>query len=168
MEEVFKLVNPMTSTIFWQIVAFLILWAILFRFVLKPVRGVIENREKKIRESIDGAERAREAADRLLEEHKRQLAEAQADAQRIMEQSREIAENVKKEMLARAQDESREMLERAKEEIRREKEKVLTELQEKVIDLTLLTTERVIKKSLTLEDHLDLVRDALSEVSLDK
>jgi F-type H+-transporting ATPase subunit b len=158
----------MSSTIFWQIVAFLILWAILFRFVLKPVRGVIENREKKIRESIDKAERAREAADRLLEEHKRQLAEARADAQRIMEQSRQMAENVRKEMLARAQDESREMLERAKEEIRREKEKALMELQEKVIDLTLLTTERVIKKSLALEDHIDLVKDALSEVSLDK
>ena len=37
MEEVLQILNPMTSTMFWSIVVFVILVIVLWRFVLKPM-----------------------------------------------------------------------------------------------------------------------------------
>ncbi len=57
MEEVLQILNPMTSTIFWSIVVFVILVVVLWKFVLKPVNNMISKRQEEIREKIDDADR---------------------------------------------------------------------------------------------------------------
>ncbi|MCL5772731.1 MAG: ATP synthase F0 subunit B, partial [Actinobacteria bacterium] len=68
MEELSKILNPMTSTIFWSIVCFLILFFVLWKFVFKPVNKMINERQTEIRKNLDEADRQREEAIKYLEE----------------------------------------------------------------------------------------------------
>ena len=67
MEEVLKILNPMTSTIFWSIVVFVILVVVLWKFVLKPVNNMISKRQEEIRGKIDDADRKSIEASEYLE-----------------------------------------------------------------------------------------------------
>jgi len=66
LEEVIQILNPMTSTIFWSIVVFVIVIIVLWKFVLKPINNMISKRQEEIREKIDNADRQSTEAQKYL------------------------------------------------------------------------------------------------------
>src|SRR6184192_946533 len=72
-----------TGLIFWTVVVFAILLALLWRFGWPALLKTVEDRERRIQQQLEDAERARAEAARLLEEHKRTIAGAKAEAQEI-------------------------------------------------------------------------------------
>ena len=80
LEEVLHILNPMTSTIFWSIVVFVILVVVLWKFVLKPVNNMISKRQDEIREKIDSADHQNEEAQKYLEEQKKNVDKARVEA----------------------------------------------------------------------------------------
>lgn len=127
--------------------------------------SLLKKREENIRESIDEAERTRSEAEKLLEDYRKQLSEARKEAQGIIEQGKKVGESVKAEIVEKANKESQQMIEKARSEIDREKARALADLQARVADLTVLTTSKVIKKSLSKENHLRLIEESLAEVT---
>lgn len=157
--------TPEINQLIYSVVSFFILLFILTRYAFPPIMGMLRKREEKIRESIGEAERTRSEAEKLLEDYKKQLSEARKEAQGIIEQSKKVGESVKAEIVEKANKESKQTIEQAKSEIDREKARALSELQTKVADLTVLTTSKVIKKSLSKENHLRLIEESLAEVT---
>src|SRR3970282_553278 len=77
------LMSPNTGLMFWTLAIFAVLWFILSRFVFPQITGAVEARERALLEAIEGATRDREAAARLLEEHRAKIEEARNEAQRV-------------------------------------------------------------------------------------
>ena len=102
-------------------VIFLALLAVLGKFAWKPILGALEARERRIQDILDAAARDREEAERLMEEHRRQLAEARQQAQQITAEGRQAADRIRQEMLERARAEQEELLARARQELERER-----------------------------------------------
>src|SRR5205823_4678341 len=73
-----------TGLIFWTIVVFGVLLALLWRFGWPAILKTVEDRERRIQQQLEEAERARAEAARLLEEHKRTSASAKGVAQEIL------------------------------------------------------------------------------------
>lgn len=165
-ESLFKipLFKPEPGLMIWTVISFVLLFLVLARVGYKPLLDIIKKREDSIRESIDEAERTRTEAERLLEDYKKQLAQARKEAQSIIEQGKKMGMSVREEIVEKAQKEAQRVVDKAKGEIEREKAKALTELQARVADLTFVTTSKVLKKSLDKEDHLKLIEDSLAEV----
>lgn len=157
--------TPEINQLIYSVISFFVLLFILTRYAFPPIMGMLKKREDTIRESIDNAERTRSEAEKLLEEYKQQLSEARKEARSIIDEGKKLGENVKAEIVEKANNEAREMIEKARSEIEREKTKALSELQAKVVDLTLLTTSKMVKKSLSRENHLHLVEESLAEVT---
>jgi F-type H+-transporting ATPase subunit b len=168
LEALGKILNPLTSTLFWQIIAFIILWILLARFVFKPISNIIKKREEKISASVSEADKLKENAESMLAEYRLKLDEARVEAQTIVEQSRTIGENLKSELVDRAKMESSQMIAEAKKEIERERDKALSSIKENVVDLTLLATEKLIGKAMKEEDHLRLIEESIEEASKTK
>jgi len=57
------------------------------------------------------------------------------------------------------------MIAEAKKEIERERDRALASIKENVVDLTLITTEKLIGKALKTEDHLRLIEESIEEAS---
>ena len=164
MEELSKILNPMTSTIFWAIVCFLILFFVLWKFVFKPVNKMISARQDEIRKNLDEADRQRDEAIKYLDEQKALLEQSKKEAREIVESGRQASRKAQEEMLEASHEKSRQMLDSALEEIKREKEKSLNEVKSRIIDIAMLTTEKIISKSLSEEEHKKLIEESLQEV----
>src|ERR687893_425344 len=86
---------PNTSLIFWEVITFLILLALLYWFVYPPIRDQIRQRQHSIEQAIDEAEKTRREARELLEDYRQQVRRAREEIQREQESAlREMREEV--------------------------------------------------------------------------
>ncbi len=159
--ELFKL-EP--GLMIWTVLSFGLLLLVLATVGYKPILGIIKKREDDIRNSIDEAERVRTEAQQLFDDYKQQLAEARKEAQGIIAQGKAMGDGVRQEAVDRAKKEADEIVTLAKEEISRERAKAVAELEERITDLTILTTAKVVQQTLSGKDHLRLIEDSLAEV----
>src|SRR5436853_7637030 len=90
-----------TGLIFWTIVVFLILLGLLWRLGWPAILKSVEERERRIQQQLDEAERARAEAQRLLEEHRRLAASAKAEAQELIANAKAIADKERATLLAK-------------------------------------------------------------------
>ncbi len=164
MEEVLKILNPMSSTIFWSIIVFVILIVVLWRFIFKPVNNIISKRQTEIQESINSADKQKEEAQKYLEEQKIQLDEAKKEARKIIEDGKTAARKVKGEIEEKALEKSRAIMEAAISEINAEKERSIAEVKNKMVDIALAATEKMIAKNLSEKEHKKLIEETLQEV----
>lgn len=155
-------VNP--GLILWTILTFLILLVILRKLAWTPLLGALTAREENIRTTLEETARAQDEARRLLEENRRQLAEAEAQAQRVIREGREMGERVRAEILEKAQASSRALVDQAREEIRREKDAALGQLRSEVADLAVMAAGKIIDANLDPARHRALVDAALREL----
>jgi len=164
LEEVLKILNPMSSTIFWSIIVFVILIVVLWRFIFKPVNNIISKRQTEIQESINSADKQKEEAQKYLEEQKIQLDEAKKEARKIIEDGKTAAIKVKGEIEEKAIEKSKAIMEAAMSEINAEKERSIAEVKNKMVDIALAATEKMIAKNLSEKEHKKLIEETLQEV----
>lgn len=155
-------INP--GLIVWTIITFILLLIVLKRAAWKPLLGALTAREEKIRSALEHADDAHAEAKKLLEENKRQLAQAEEHSQRIIREGREMGERLKAEIVERAHASSRQMVEQAKDEIRREKETALNELRTEVADLAIVAAGRILDANLDTPKQRQLVDTVIKDL----
>ena len=148
----------------WTVVTFLVLLLLLKTFVWKPLLTALDEREERIRRSVEGAEQARQEAEQLLAQHKEQVANAEAEARDIIRQGRELAERTREELVQKTQYDSQRMIEQARRAIQQEKEVALTELREEIADLAIQAAEKIVVTNLDTELNRKLVDDFITRL----
>ena len=156
-------INP--GLILWTIITFVIVVVILRGTAWKPLVKALNDREEKIRQSLELAERAHADAQRMLEENRVQLAAAGEQAARIIMDGRDMGERLKNEILEKAQASSRQTVEMAKAEINREKEAALTQLRGEVADLAIAAAGKILEANLDEPRQRKLVDSVIRELS---
>ncbi len=152
---------PNTSLIFWEIITFLILLFLLWRYVYPPIRDQILRRQSEIDRAIDEAQKTRSEARELLAEYRRQIEEARGEGRQILEGARKQGEAQRERAKREAREEGERIIQRAREEIERERDAALREVRREVADMVILTSERVIGQELDRDGHERLISDAL-------
>src|SRR2546427_11495609 len=89
------------GVIIWTVVIFVILLALLWRLGYPSLLRMVEERERRIQKQPEGAEKANAEAQRLLEEHKKQIAAARNEAQEILAKAKTGAQKERETMLAK-------------------------------------------------------------------
>src|SRR6266545_5386350 len=163
-EEGFTPFSINTGLIFWTVVVFVALLALLWKFGWPAILKSVEDRERRIQQQLEEAERARAEAARLLEEHKRTIAGARAEAQEMITKARAVAEKERATLLAQAREQYEQLLERARKEIDAEKEKAILELRREAVDLSIAAASRLIEANLDSEANRRLVMEYLASL----
>jgi len=164
LEEVLNIINPMTSTVFWSIIVFIILIIILWRFVLKPVNKIIVKRQEEIQEAVNIADRQRQEAQKFIEDQKLELEAAKKESRQIIEDSKAAARKIKEEIEEKASEKSRTILDSALEEIKAERDRSIFAVKNLIVEIAMDATEKIIGKSLSEEEHKKLIEESLKEV----
>jgi F-type H+-transporting ATPase subunit b len=159
-------INP--GLIIWTLVVFGILLVLLWRYAFPAILKSVEERERRIQKQLEEAERANAEAQRLLEEHKKQLAAARAEAQDILTKAKTVAQKEREALLAKAREEYEALLVRARNDINAEKEKALQELRREAVELSIAAASRVIEANLDTEANRRLVTEFLESLALSK
>ena len=163
-EEPFSPFSINTGLIFWTVLVFLILLGLLWRLGWPAILKSVEERERRIQQQLDEAERARAEAARLLEEHKRALAGARAEAQEMIAKARAVAEKERETLLAKARQEYDDLLMRARKEIGAEQEKAILALRREAVDLSIAVASKLLQAKLDTEANRRLVIDYLADL----
>ncbi len=152
--------------IVWTIITFVLLLIVLRKFAWKPLLDGLDRREGHVRASLERAEQAQREAERLLEENKKRLAEADQESHRVLSESRVLAEKLKTEIVEQANRQSRSMIDHAREEIEREKEAALAELRGEVAALAIKAAEKILDETLDEKRQRKLVDSYLDSLKV--
>lgn len=152
----------------WSAITFLILVALLYKFAFNPLMRLQQQRQSEIHQSIHDAEKLRDEAQGLLASYKQQLAEARQESEIIVDRARKAGESTKAEVLEEARVAAEATLAKARQQIERDTNQALQKIREEVADLTVAATEKVARTSLSGEDQLRLIQEAISEIDLRK
>ena len=151
-----------SGLIFWTILVFGVLLVVLWRLGWPALLKSVEDRERRIQQQLDEAERARAEAARLLEEHKRTIAAARNEAQEMVAKARAVAEKERETLLAKAREEYEQLLVRARKEIGLEKEKAILELRREAVDLSIAAASKLVEAKLDTDANRRLVMEYLA------
>jgi|SRR5919204_2083026 F-type H+-transporting ATPase subunit b len=152
------------GVIIWTVVIFVILLALLWRLGYPALLRMVEERERRIQKQLDDAERANAEAQRLLEEHKKQIAAARNEAQDILSKAKAVAQKERETLLAKAREEYEGLLARARKDIEAEKDKAILELRREAVELSIAAASRVIEANLDTEANRRLVTEFLESL----
>ena len=160
------LISPNVGLMVWTIVVFLISLFILRKWVFPLIGEALDKRAKTIEGDIDSAAELRVQADKVLEEYRERLKEARAQSEEIVGRARQTAEAHEQEARERGQEILAEAAKRAERDIDAATKRALDDIRREVADLTIMATEKVVRKTLNDADQRRLVEDALNEMDL--
>jgi F-type H+-transporting ATPase subunit b len=157
---------PAWNELIWGTVAFVLLLVVLWRVgVFKRISEALAERTARIEGQIKQAEAKQAEADRLLDEYRQQLAGAREEANRIVAEAREVAEQLRRDGQQRAQDEANRILESARQEIGAERDRAERELRRDVGVLAVQVAERVVGWQLDADRQRELVDRYIDELT---
>ena len=148
----------------WTILTFLVLLFLLAKFAWKPLLAALEERENKIKNSLEDAEKATAELERINVKSEEIIAKARSEAQSIRVEAKAATERIKADLMAKAEEDSKKIRDEAEKHIHVEKDKAINEIRQEVVDLSLAVAEKVIKKNLSKEDNQGLIEDSLKNL----
>lgn len=154
-----------SSLIFWEILSFGILFFVLYKFAFPGILSVLEEREKKIKDSLDQAERHRAESERALKTYEAKLSAAAKEAEAILAAAQERAQRLLDENEQRMSTEAERIKGEATREIDHERRKAVQDIRNQTTELALMVAEKVVQRSLTDADHRTFADEALSALS---
>lgn len=154
-----------SSLIFWEVVSFAILFFVLYKFAFPGILNILEEREKKIKDSLDQAERHRSEAERRLKEYEAKLSAAAKEAEGILVAAKERAQRLLDENEQRLTAEAERIKGDAAREIEHERRKAVQDIRNQTTDLALMVAEKVVQRSLTEADQRKFADEALEALS---
>ncbi len=152
-------------TLLAQIINFLILFGLLYMVAYRPVMRMLDQRAKKVKESLEQAEEVRKQAASAEEEIRKQLAQAAKEAQERLARVEKTGEDLKQKAREDARKQADALLARARSEIHQERDQAIDELRREFADLAILAAGKVIDRSLDKAAHRELVQKVLEESS---
>lgn len=149
----------------WTLIVFAGLLFLLGKFAWGPILGAVEAREKGIQDALDQAAARQAEAEKLLDEHRRQLADARRQAGEILAEGRAAGDRVRKEIEEKARAEAQTIVDRARQDIERERDAALEVLRRESVELALAAASRLMHENLDQAKDRQLVERFLDEVA---
>ena len=147
-----------------QIVNFLIILFVLKKFFYKPIVKTLEDRKKKIAESLKNADFIEEKLEKTEEKTKKILEEARKSAQQIITDANKEAENINKNALEDSKKTLEETLQRASAQIESQKQEMQKELEKETLTLVVEVVKKVLGRNLTTKEKQSLTSKAVGEI----
>lgn len=159
-------INP--GLTLWTGITFIVLLIVLRKFAWGPIVGMLDERERSIRDALEQAKKERLEAERLLADQKEVLARAQREASDLAKRSAADMETLRADLTARARKEADDLVAGARKQIEEEKAKAMTEIRAVAADLAVEGARRLIQLNIDDQKQRALVEEYLSQLPADR
>ncbi len=148
----------------WTIIIFFTLLVVLRKLAWKPILEALDEREKKIEDALQQAQKAQKDTEGVVAENQRRVDEAIQKSEQIVHQAREDADHSRQRILDEAKAESRRIVDQGMERLEAEQRAALVEIRGMAADLAIQAAGRLIQSSLTETQQREVVDKFLREV----
>jgi F-type H+-transporting ATPase subunit b len=153
------------GTVIVELITFLLMLAILARYVYPEIVRLAEARQRAVAEQLKEAEQSRAEAEERLKEAETRLTDARKTAQSVIDAASKSGEQLRHELRQKAEEESRRTVDAARKEIEAERDEAVRTVRREVSELVVAATEKVIGETLDDEKHRKLIDRAIAEVA---
>lgn len=156
-------VNP--GLMIWTVITFILLLLILKKVAWKPILTALDKRESDIREALAQAEKAKDDARQILEQNEANLAKAEEESKKIIDQSRTYAETLKEQLIKESKEQAKKIVDDASLEIQRKQDIAFEELKGQIAEIAVSAAEKIIRESLDVQKSKQVIDKYLNDVS---
>ena len=153
--ESFVGVNFFTMLFAWA--NLLILYFVLRKLLFKPIKNMIDSRQKEIDDMYENAEKNKAEAEEMRETYEKKLESATEESEEILRSAQRRALLREEEILKEAADQARRTKERAEEQIALEKRQAMNDIKDEVSDIAIQIAEAVVARDVKAEEHEKLI-----------
>lgn len=146
-----------------QLIAFIIFIYLFWRFALGPITNMLDERSKRIAESMAAADAMRLEMAAASARNEEILAKARQQAQQIIVQAREVSDATVTRAQKEAGEQAEAYLARAQATLRQETEQARLQLRQELADLAVMAAGRIVKKELDPAAQTRLIEETLAE-----
>ncbi len=164
-EEAKNPILPDVAELIYGTLAFLIVFGMLAKFAFPALGKMLAERSGRIQGDLERAEQARVSAESELADYRTQLAGARDESNRIIEEARRTADQLRRDLQAKAEQEAQATVARAQEEIRAERDRVFQDLRAQVGVIAVELAGRVVGESLDPSAHQRLIDEYIEQVA---
>lgn len=158
-------VIDINGTVIVELITFLVMLAILARWVFPVVVNLAEARQRAVAEQLRDAEKARADAEAQLKEAQAKLDDARKTAQEVIDAANRSGQQARQDLRQKAEEEARRVAESARKAIEAERAKAIQSVRSEVASLVVDATEKVIGETLDERKHRQLIEKAIEEVA---
>lgn len=160
--EAFVGVNPFTMIFAW--VNLLILYLFLKKLLFKPVKNMIDSRQKEIDDMYSEAESSKASAAEMKAEYEEKLEHASEESEEILKNAVRRAQLREEEILKEANAKAARTLERATEQVELEKKRAINEVKDEVSDMAVSIAAAIIERDVDADEHKALIDEFISKM----
>lgn len=151
-----------------QIINLVIIYAVVAKWVVDPISGLLEKRRESIAQGLEDARVAAEARANAEKEAEKIIAEAQAEAGKVVREANERAQGVAKEVRSEAEAEVVKAREATLAEADIERERILGDLRGQVAALSISAAQKLVGEALDEKRQRALLDEFFSGVKSGK
>ena len=149
--------------IIFAIANFLILLAVLAKFMYKPFLANLERRKQMIEDAISNAEAVNKRADEKMNSYNKRIAGAEREAAGIINEAKIKADKQASQIIDDANEKAALIMQTAEQEIERQKDAAITEAREQIGMLAVMAAEKIIEKELDDVGQTQIIDSILDE-----
>lgn len=136
-------------TLIAQMVNFILVAIVLYKFAVKPVAATLDERQQKIADGLQYAEEMKAQLAAAERERAEKIKEAAAEAQRILTESREQSKEMIEQKTQEAAAQAEAIIRKASEATELERQKMLSDVRQEVARLVVATSAKVLARDLS-------------------
>ncbi len=155
-----------TPLLIAQAINFVIVAFVIWQFALKKILLTIDEREKKIADSLKNAEKIKLELEATEKQQNETLQEASLEAKKTVATAQEQAKSYIEAQKEEARKQAEEIVEKARSAVELERQRVLNDAREEIASLVILTTSKVLQRELGDEEKSRFSESAAKEISL--
>jgi F-type H+-transporting ATPase subunit b len=157
--------KPENNEIIWGSLAFIVLFIAMLKWGVPAVRNMEHAREERIRNDLEGAEHARSEAEAEKTQYESQIANSRNEAGQIIDEARQSAEVVRRDLIAKAEADANEIRERAQADIANQRTQAMAQLRSEVAQLSIDLAGRIVERNLDNDTNRQLVDSFIDQAA---
>ncbi len=159
-----EIITPDFGFIFWMTLAFGIVFFFIAKFAFPVIGKTLKNREQKIAESLEQAERIHEEMQNIQAKNEELLKKARGEREDILNEARISRDKIIEEATAKAKEETTRLVESAKETIENERKAAMTDIKNEIANISIKVAEKILEKELSTDEaQLNYIKDIIKE-----
>ena len=152
------------ATLLGQTLAFVIFVAICWKYVWPPIIAIMEEREKRIADGLEAAKKADDSLEEAQLAFDQEINKAKVEAAEILEKANSRASQIVVDATTKAENEAEKILTAASKTIENDVNKAKEELRQKMSELIIDTSEKILGNEISPDKHQELLKKAASEL----
>lgn len=148
----------------WVAITLILFLVVMAKYAVPLIMGALTEREERIKDSLESAEKALAKAEQISKENEKALREAEIKAQKIRKEALEDAEVLRDEKIEKAKEDAAKILENARNTIEQEKKRALFELRNEVAELAVKSASLIIHSELDKDKNKELVDSFINDL----